>query len=120
SARIQKSLEAVIVFADNFAPAAEHAQRLKTLDSSLPFFDPVQTNIYTTHAFVPVIAAIAEFSFGVDPARLIQDVAARLGAQARTLQPAGGGALSEMVTLQALGQVYAAAHRAETARLAQA
>ena len=118
--RIQKSLEAVIVFADNFAPAAEHAQRLKTLDGTPPFFDSVQTDIYAIHALVPAIAAIVEFSFGQDGARLIQDVSERIGAKAKDFVSkldAGGNAMDELVILQALGQIYAGAHRAETQRL---
>lgn len=118
--RISKALESVIVFADNFAPAAEHAQRLKTLDTSPPFIDPVQTNLYSIHALTPAIGAIAEFSFGQAEPRLIQDVADRLGAKAKELLntlAGGGDAMSELVILQALGQIYAGAHRAETRRL---
>lgn len=120
SVRIQKSLEAVIVFADNFAPAAQHAQRLQTLDSSPPFFDPVQTNIYTIHALLPVISAISEFSFGQDSTRLAQEVAERLRARAKEIEgrmTPSGDAMGELVALQALANLYASAHRAETARL---
>ena len=118
--RITKALEAVIVFADNFAPAAEHAQRLATLDNTPPFFDPVQTNIYSVHALLPAISAISEFSFGQADTRLIQEVAEHLGARAKDLQSklsAGGNAMGELVTLQALAQIYAGAHRTETTRL---
>ena len=118
--RISKALEAVIVFADNFAPAAEHAQRLKTLDDTPPFFDAVQTNIYAVHALLPAIAAIGEFSFGQSETKLIQDVSERLGANAKDMQGSLGGnanPMGEIVVLQALGQVYAGVHRAETKRL---
>lgn len=117
--RISKALESVIVFADNFAPASEHAKRLQTLDTTPPFIDPVQANIYSIHALAPAISAIAEFSFGQQDTRLIQDVADRLGAKAKDLLSTygGGNAMSELVILQALGQIYAGAHRAETARL---
>lgn len=118
--RISKALESVIVFADNFAPAAEHAQRLQTLEGAPPFFDAVQTNIYTIHALLPAIAAIEEFSFGQSDTRLIQDVSDRMAAEAKKLQTElinGGNTMSELVVLQALGQIYAEAHRAETRRL---
>ncbi len=118
--RIQKSLEAVIVFADNFAPAAEHTQRLKTLDGTPPFFDPVQTNIYAIHALLPALSAISEFSFGQEGGKMIQDVSSRLGAKAKDVQHSiatGGNAMSELVILQALGEVYGAAHRSEILRL---
>lgn len=120
SRKITKALEAVIVFADNFAPAAEHAQRLQTLDGVPPFFDPVQTNIYSIHALLPALAAISEFSFGQADTRLIQDVSEKLGVRAKALKndlSIGGDVMSELVILQALGQIYASAHRAETVRL---
>ncbi len=120
SQRIAKALESVIVFADNFAPAAEHAQRLKTLDNAAPFFDPVQTDLYAMNALVPAIAAVCEFSFGQPEPRLIQDISDRLGARAKEFMnslSAGGNAMSELVILQALGQLYADAHSAETKRL---
>lgn len=120
SQRIVKALQAVIVFADNFAPAAEHAQRLKTLDGTPPFFDPVQTNIYAMHALLPVISAVSEFSFGQSETKLIQDVADRLGRAAKDMQVWLGGsenAMGELVILEALGRLYAAAHRNETKRL---
>jgi len=121
--RIQKSLEAVIVFADNFAPAAEHAQRLQTLEATPPFFDPVQTNIYAIHALIPAISAISEFSFGQEGGRLIQDVSDRIGAKAKemlTKLGANSNTMDELVILQALGQIYAGAHRTETQRLKSA
>ncbi len=120
SRRIAKALESVIVFADNFAPAAEHAKRLQTLDGAAPFFDPVQTNIYAMHALIPAIIVISEFSFGQPVTRLVQEVSDRLGAKAKELLNtlgANGTAMSELVILQALGKIYAGAHRIETERL---
>lgn len=116
SRRISKALESVIVFADNFAPAAEHTQRLKTLEDQPPFFDPVQTNIYAIHALLPAIAAVEEFSFGQSETRLIQDIAERLRTGAKDLQSsltASANPMGEMVILQALARVYASAHRSE-------
>lgn len=118
--RMVKALESVIVFADNFTPAAEHAGRLATLESVPPFFDAVQTNIYAMHALLPAISAIADFSFGQSETRLIQDVSDRLGARAKeilSMLPPDANAMSELVILSALGRIYAAAHISETARL---
>ncbi len=120
SRRISKALESVIVFADNFAPAAEHAQRLKTLEDVPPFFDAVQTNIYAIHALLPAISAINDFSFGQADTKLIQDVSDRLGAKAKEFLNAlgaGGTDMSELVILQSLAKIYAGAHRAETERM---
>lgn len=118
--RITKALESVIVFSDNFAPAAEHAQRLQTLDNTPPFFDAAQTGIYTIHALLPAISAIAEFPFGQPETKLIQDVSDRLGAKAKDLTSklsSGANAMNELIVLKALGEVYAGVHRAETKRL---
>lgn len=120
SRRISKALESVIVFADNFAPAAEHAQRLKMLDGTPPFFDAVQTNIYAIHALLPAIAAINDFSFGQADTKLVQDVSDRLGAKAKDFLNtlgANDAAMSELVILQALAKIYAGAHRAETEKM---
>ncbi|MFA5593024.1 MAG: hypothetical protein WC989_06905 [Micavibrio sp.] len=119
-ARIQKAIESVIVFADNFAPAAEHAKRLKTLDNTPPFFDPVQANIYTIHALLPVIAAAGDFSFGQEAPKLLQETAQRLGARAREIQGrigAGPDILGELVTLEALSRLFAGAYGRQVARL---
>jgi len=123
--RIAKALESVLAFSDNFAPAAEHAPRLQTLDGTAPFFDPMQANLYTINALVPAIAAIAEFPFGQQETKLIQEVSDKLSQRATALKvdllgaDANGpdGKMAEMVILQSLAQIYASAHRAETARL---
>lgn len=123
SRRISKALESVIVFADNFAPAAEHAKRLELLDGTPPFFDPVQTNIYAILALLPAIAAVSEFSFGQSDVRLIQEISDRLDAKAKELLTKLGleaGAVSELVILQALGKLYAGAHREATKALRNA
>ncbi len=115
-------LQSVIAFADHFTPAAEHAKRLKTLDGAVPFFDSIQTNLYAMHAMVPAISAIAEFSFGQPETKLVQDVADRLKAQSKALLsvlPVGGNEMDELVALQALGQIYASAHRAQITKLKQ-
>lgn len=118
--RIAKTLESVIVFADNFAPAAEHAKRLSTLDGIPPFFDPAQTSIYALNAVLPVIGAVSEFSFSQSETRLVQDIADRLNAQAKEMQNRlglAGNAMGELVILQALAKLYAQAHRSETIKL---
>lgn len=118
--RITKALESVIVFADNFAPAAEHTQRLQTLDNAPPFFDAAQASIYSIHALLPAISAIAEFPFGQSETRLIQEVSERLGARSKELASKFGAPenkMSELIILQALGEIYAGAHRAQTKKL---
>lgn len=118
--RIAKTLESVIVFADNFAPAAEHAKRLSSLEGVPPFFDPAQTSIYAIHALLPVIGAVSEFSFGQSETRLVQEIADRLKTQAKEMQAGLGtnaNGMDELVILQALARLYASAHRGETGKL---
>ena len=76
---------------------------------------------------VPVIDAIAEFPFGQTETQLAQDVMDKLAARADTIakdlkgesgRPAARWA--SLRVLQGLGQLYAAVHRAETARLQSA
>jgi hypothetical protein len=125
SQRIIKSLESVLAFSDNFAPAAEHAQRLQTLAGTAPFFDPLQTNLYAINALVPAIAAVAEFSFGQPETKLIQEISARLSERTAALRSTlltgivnvPDEKMADMVILQGLSQLYASVHRAETSRL---
>jgi hypothetical protein len=115
--RLSKLLESVIVFSDNFSVSPEHAGRLKMLDSTPPFFDPVQTNIYAMNALLPAIGAIAEFSFGQNETKLAQDVAQRLKQESQAVLSQAGlpaGDANELAVLQALSQIYAAAHRSQT------
>lgn len=116
--RISKILESVIVFADNFTPAAEHAARLETLEGPPPFFDALQTDIFALHALLPAVIAVSEFSFGQQDTRLMQEVADKLTARAKDMRARltpDSTAMGEMVILQALGKCYEAAHRNETA-----
>lgn len=122
--RLSSSLESVLAFSDNFAPAAEHAQRLQTLNETPVFLDPMQANLYAMNALVPAIGAIAEFPFGQQETKLIQDVSAKLSERAKALREklteitgTAETKIAEMILLQSLSQIYASAHRAETARL---
>jgi hypothetical protein len=121
--KITKALQSVLAFSDNFAPAAEHTQRLQTLEGTPPFFDPVQTNLYAINALVPAIAAISEFPFGQSETQLIVEVAEKLQARANALKDsistndAASSKMADMVILQSLAQIYAAAHRAQTEHL---
>jgi len=123
--RIFKSLEAVLTFADNFAPAAEHAGRLETLESKPVFLDPAEVTLYTMRALVPVITAVGEFSFGQPESKLIQDIATALQRKAMAMVQVFGSMtaqtpsikLSELIVLQALAEIYGQVHRIETARL---
>jgi hypothetical protein len=122
--RISGALESVLAFSGNFAPAAEHAPRLQTLNGTAPFIDPMQAELYAMNALVPVIAAVAEFPFGQQETKLIQDISAKLSERAKSLREKlanisgeADAKMAELVILQSLANLYASAHRAETARL---
>lgn len=123
--KIAKALESVLAFSDNFAPATEHSSRLQTLGGNVPFIDPMQTSLYAMAALTPVISVVSEFPFGQQETKLIQEVAAKLAQYAQKLQstlapeplPPAESKTAELVILQSLGQIYSAAHRAETSRL---
>lgn len=122
--RISSSLESVLAFSGNFAPAAEHAQRLQTITGAPSFMDPMQTELYAMNALVPVISAVSEFPFGQQETKLIQDISGKLSERAKALREkltnVNGTAqaqMAELIILQSLSHIYASAHRAETARL---
>lgn len=118
--KITNLLESVIVFADNFSPSPEHAARLVTLAGDLPFFDAAQGPIYALHALLPVLTAVQQFSFGQSETRLVAEVAEKLQDRAASFRARFGIAektMADLVVLRSLARLYAAVHRAETARL---
>lgn len=121
--RISSSLESVLSFSDNFGSSAEHAQRLLTLTGTPPFIDPMQAGLYAMNALVPAISAVSEFPFGQQETKLIQEISGKLSERAKamreklTISGAAEGQMAELILLQSLAEIYASAHRAETARL---
>lgn len=121
STKITKLLESVIVFSANFAPSEEHTKRLKMLDSTPPFFDPVQINLYVMNALLPVLSAVAEFSFGQPETKLVADIAARLQTESKQVLSTLGNVnpVDELVALQALSNLYASVHKSHVAAFKQ-
>lgn len=123
--KMSKSFESIIAFAQNFSPAAGHAARLKSLSPEKPVFDASQSQIFYLSVMTPVVAAIAEFSYGTPENSLVQDIAGKLEARANALRAdlIGSGAdeaevkFAELMILHTLARIYAACHRAETARI---
>lgn len=128
TARLTRALEAVLTFADNFTPSAEHTARLRTANAEKPIFDMAQSQIFYLSAMEPVLGAIAEFPFGQSETKLIQEAAEKLQQRAESLREALIGAsaeqaesrFAELMILQALARIYADCHRGETARLVAA
>lgn len=124
--RVQKAMESVLTFSDNFAPSAAHIGRLKALDDTPVHSDDDQNIIYVLQAFVPVIGAIAEFPFGQSESALIQDIVARLDETAKDFlsrilpgveSEPGKARYVELMILKALAALYADCYRAQTKKL---
>jgi hypothetical protein len=117
-----RSLESIITLAQNFSPAAGHAARLKLLDGSRPMFDASQSQIFYLSAMLPVLTAVAEFSYGKPENQLLAEIAGKLEQRAEALRAdlMGSGAddaeirFSELMILQSLARLYAECHRAHT------
>ncbi|MCI5060396.1 MAG: hypothetical protein MRY79_04915 [Alphaproteobacteria bacterium] len=121
--RLNESFEAVLAFAENFKSAQDQKSRLVTLTGEAPLFDDTQTTLVTLQALTPVMNAIAEFPFGQPEKKLLQDVAGKLEDYADDMAEKAlldkEDKLSRLLIFKALAQIYAACHRAETARLTQ-
>lgn len=113
--RLMTALQAVLSFAENFEANSENSDRLKNLEARGQSVDFVQSQAQYLHAFIPVIGAVGEFSFGQPEQKLIMDIASRLTAKASAFkQKMGGDERAERAVLNALARIYAACHRAET------
>ena len=123
--RMASALEAVLIFADNFSPAAENVMRLEALAPGAGPADSDQVHIQYVSALVPVVNVIAAFPFGRSEKVLLQEVTGTLVKRARAMNaalsqdPASPAAFSraELSLLQTLAMLYAQAHNMETFRL---
>lgn len=124
--RMNKTMEAVLTFSDNFAPSATHISRLRSLNDEAIHADEDQNTIYVMQALLPVLGAVAEFPFGQPETALVQEIAGKLQAHATTMMgrllgedetDLGKARYVELMILRALGQVYAESHKAQTKKL---
>jgi hypothetical protein len=122
--RLVSALQAVLSFAENFAADDDHTGRLKAVSADGSGVDAVQGQIQYFHAFLPVIHAISQFSFGQPEHKLITDVAGRLTARTSAVRLQFFPAMKdsdapriERGLLKAVAEIYAAAHLAETTRI---
>ncbi|MGH1398622.1 MAG: hypothetical protein ACRBCT_05345 [Alphaproteobacteria bacterium] len=123
--RLQSSMQAVLTFADNFTPSEEMATRLGNLAAKGAPADAHQVNVQYVHAFLPVVEAIAAFSFGQPEQKLTMDVSDRLVKTAvemrESLMADASGddqKLCELAILRSLGTLYASCHTMESEKLA--
>ncbi|HHK74943.1 MAG TPA: hypothetical protein ENJ57_07245 [Rhizobiales bacterium] len=125
--RITTALQAVMTFSENFVPSAENTARLKQIKAQGAPVDTQQTGIQYIQAFIPVVNAIGDFSFGEPEQRLVQDVADRLTKKAMALRESifidllspDDQKFIELALLRSLTLIYSACHRTETGKLMQ-
>jgi len=123
--RAVMALEAVISFGDNFTLGAEPILRLVALEPGVEPADEAQIELQYLNALVPVVNAVADYSFGQQEKKLAQDIAERLITQAAGLrriftnEPAEskGAKQAELKILRGLALVYVECHEAEKRRL---
>jgi hypothetical protein len=123
--RITASLEAVLTFSDSFAPAADNTMRLENIEAGMAPADENQIHIQYMNALVPVVNAVASYSFGRPEEQLAQEVADRLVKRAGTMrEKLLNGATdpketkqAELQLLSALAMVYVECHKRETSRI---
>lgn len=129
-ARLGGAVDAILSFADNFAAGAEGRARLQMLDAGAGMNvaqpDETQLAVQFVAALLPVVNAVADFSFGRPEKKLLQEIAARLNGDAEDLcrdihgdhLAPGLARQAELQCLRMLAAIYATCHRAETAHLA--
>lgn len=126
--RIFSALEPVLTFADRFVPEEEAITRLRGLSADFALLDGQQLQLQQIMAFLPVIQAVASFSFGQPETKLIKQIGERLSAWASAFRERLFGPhldpdeakLIDLIFLRMLAALYADCHVAETERLAKA
>jgi hypothetical protein len=122
--KLQPAFDAILSFADQFAPDAETMERMKNLEPGALANDDHQAIMQYLHAFVPVVAEISSYSFGRADRKLVQDVASRLGVRALAMRQAlfpeeapTGHKILETRLLNVLCILYVECHKTERTRL---
>ncbi len=122
--RLQPAFDAILSFADQFAPDAETIERMKKLEPGALANDDHQATMQYLQAFVPVVAEISLYSFGRSDRKLVQDVASRLSVRASAMRQSlfpdeapSGHKILETRLLNVLCALYLECHRTERMRL---
>ncbi|HPQ50465.1 MAG TPA: hypothetical protein PKZ89_02165 [Alphaproteobacteria bacterium] len=123
--RVTSALNAVISYADGFAPAADATGRLAQMENDFAPSDASQVSILYISALLPAINSVMSYSFGVPEKRLVQDVGERLVREAKVLRtrmfPAMNDermiAKADLALLRIVASIYSQCHFAEMAKL---
>lgn len=122
--RMVAALQAALTFSENFSASPENTKALGTLEANGQASDIHQTNVQYIQAFVPVISAITEFSFGHKEPKLMTEIASKLISKSEDMARALSANSNEpaptrvaLGILRALATLYADCHRMETAHV---
>ncbi len=123
--RIFSALEPVLTFADRFVPEEQSIARLRGLSADFALLDGQQLQLQQIMAFLPVLQAVAAFSFGQSETKLVKEIGERLSAWASAFRERLFGAaldpaeskIVDLIFLRMLAALYADCHVAQTERL---
>ncbi len=123
--RVTSALNAVISYADGFAPAADATTRMTNLENDFAPTDASQVSILYISALLPAINSVMSYSFGVPEKRLVQDVGERLVREAKVLRTRMFPSMSDdmmmakadLALLRIVASIYSQCHFAEMAKL---
>ena len=120
--RILSALEPVLAYSEQYVPDEWAIARLQALSADFALLDGQQVQLQQIAAFLPVLQAVAGFSFGQPEARLIREVADRLSAYAAALRErllgreldADEAKIVDLVFVFILAALYADCHNTKT------
>lgn len=122
--RFKSTFNAVMTFADSFDVAADATARLDQIDKDFYPADKTQIHILYLQAMVPVLNAVASFSFGHQENKLVKEVTDTLLKRTRDIREEivsdaneKKSAQCDLALLRALSIIYSQCHFSEMARL---
>lgn len=123
--RMAGALQAVLTFADNFTPAADTTMRLQNNEPGSESADESLIHVQMMNAFAPMLQAVAQYTFGRQENKLVQDIVGRIFDRAETMRadifgvdlPVKQARRIDLVLVKMMSGVYAGAHMGEMARL---
>ena len=123
--RMAGALQAVLTFADNFTPAADTTLRIENSEAGTEGADEALIHVQMLNAFAPMLQAIAQYTFGRQENKLVQDVAGRIMTRVEEFRGDMFGKdisirqarRADLVLVKMMSGIYASAHMGEMARL---
>jgi len=124
--RIAAAMDAVMSYADGFAPAGDATVRMSQINEDFFPADPAQITLMYMSAMLPAVNSVMAYSFGQSEKKLVQDVTERLIREARVLRTrlftdmeegSPAAAKADLAILRMAALIYSQCHFAEMAKL---